>query len=63
MYTSRFAALADALALTTTLVTGCKKDSDPSTPQTGAFAVELENGVGALPLNLSTERASKGVGQ
>lgn len=62
MYTSRFAPLAAALALTTTLVTGCKKDSDPFTPQSGAFAVELENAVGTLPLNLSTDTYTTAAG-
>lgn len=62
MNTSRFAAIAAALALTTALVTGCKKDADPSTPQTGVFAVELENGVGTLPLNLSTDTYTTAAG-
>lgn len=62
MNISRFAAVAASLALTTALVTGCKKDSDPSTPQTGVFAVELENAVGTLPLNLSTDTYTTAVG-
>lgn len=62
MFFPRFAAIAASLALTTVLVTGCKKDSDPATPQTGTFAVELENGVGALPLNLSTDTYTTATG-
>ncbi len=62
MNTSRFAAVAAALVLATALVTACKKDSDPSTPQTGVFALELEPGVGALPLNLSTDTYTTAAG-
>lgn len=62
MNTSRFAAVAASLALATVLATGCKKDSDPSTPQTGVFAVELENAVGARPLNLNTNTYTTAAG-
>ena len=63
MNTPRFAALAASLALTTVLVAGCKKDSDPVvTAQTGTFSVELENSVGALPLNLDTDTYTTAAG-
>lgn len=62
MTTSRFAAVAASLALTTVLVAGCKKNTDPSTPQTGVFSIELENGVGALPLNLNTDTYTTAAG-
>ncbi len=58
----RFAAVAAALALTTVLVTGCKKDSDPAAPQTGVFSMQMENAVGDKALSLNTDAYTTAAG-
>jgi len=63
MISARFAAVAATLALTTILVAGCKKDSDPAAPQTGVFSVEMENAVGDKALNLNTDTYHHGRGR
>lgn len=62
MLFSRFAAVAATLALTTVLVAGCKKDSDPVASPTGVFSIELENAVGTRGLNLNMDTYTTAAG-
>lgn len=62
MYFSRFSAIAATLALTTVLVAGCKKDTDPSAPTTGVFSIEMENAVGDKTLTLNTDHYTTAAG-
>lgn len=50
------------LALTTVLVGSCKKDADPTAPETGVFSIELENAVGDADLNLNADHYKTAAG-